>query len=176
MHFCDVCFLFPLNCHCLHPFVFIERYVVHTLCTSWLLLPCVVLVSGGLWWCVPFWNSDSLHRVSAGFLGTILQPNINSIQIVCSEHFTVFYFYGNTTVLIIYDCIYSSIWYCNMQKFSIEYLPFFFFGTTALTHASYIWHDSTVVGAWYWGWLACVILCCCDRGMLERCWREVVKP
>lgn len=44
-----------------------------------------------------------------------------------------------------------------------------FFGTTALTHASYIWHDSTVVGAWNWGWLACVILCCCGSGMLE--WR-----
>ena len=54
-----VCFLFTLYCHCLPVFIFVflEQYVAYTLCARWLLLPCVVMVSGGLWYFVQFRNS-----------------------------------------------------------------------------------------------------------------------
>ena len=55
----------------------------------------MVLISGGL---CGLETRIPPHGVSEGFSGTILEPNTNFVQILCSEHFSALTVCGDRTV------------------------------------------------------------------------------
>ena len=87
--------------------MFLEQYIAYILCANWLLLPCVVLVSGGLWLVcavskLGFPRTGYLRDFQGQYYSLILilyKFCAVSISLLC----------GDGTVSVIYEYVYTVL-------------------------------------------------------------------
>jgi hypothetical protein len=144
-HFCDVCFLFPLYCHCVPPFIFmfLEQYF---------LIYCVATGYFCLVWCrfqeVCGSSCSFETRIPcAGYLRDFQWQYYSLILILykfCAMSFCCFYcLWWQNCFDYLWLCISCSVWYCLCVCLFLAWQPPPPLGQGLLIHEVSRWHMTT---------------------------------